>query len=134
MSERESNVDRVETEERNQAEGAPPDAFTERTYKAGGVLLMIAGIIGAIIGLALLLGGASVGTVFGVNGLVLVAVGAVMLIFSLIEFAGGAASYNGRSWYGGIIGGILGILTIFTIPLDLIGLVLISLGEGQFRK
>jgi hypothetical protein len=28
----------------------------------------------------------------------------------------------------------LGLVTVFTIPLDLIGLVLISRGAGQFRK
>lgn len=108
--------------------------FTERTHKAGGVCLMIAGVIGVIVGLVMLFGAASITLpVFGGAGsIVMSAVGVIVLIFSIIEFGSGVAAYEGRSWYGSMIGGILGFVTFFTIPLDIIGTLLIALGEGQF--
>jgi hypothetical protein len=123
-----------------QTESHEPDderlsgTFTDRTHKAGGVCLMIAGVIGAIVGLSLLFGAASitVPVLGGASGIVLAALGVIMLIFSIIEFGGGVAAYEGRSWYGSMVGGILGFVTFFTLPLDIIGTILIALGEGQF--
>ena len=105
--------------------------YTPRTYKAGGFLLMLAGVIGAIVGLGLLI--ASAGTsVLGLSGLAAAIAGGVVLVFSIIEFTGGASAYRGHNWYGSMTAGVLGLVTFFTLPLDLMGTFLIALGEGQF--
>jgi len=105
--------------------------YTPRTYKAGGFLLMLAGVIGAIVGLGLLITSAGI-SLFGLSGLAAAIAGGVVLVFSVIEFAGGASAYRGRNWYGSMTAGVLGLVTFFTLPLDLMGTFLIALGEGQF--
>lgn len=105
--------------------------FTSRTYTAGGFLLMIAGLLGAIVGLGLLIAAATAELApelfWGI-------VGAFVLVISAIEFAGGWSAYHGRNWYGSMTAGILGLMTIFTFPLDLLGTILIAMGEGQFDR
>lgn len=106
--------------------------FTHRTHRAGGFLLMLAGVIGAIVGLGLLISAAS-GTVLGAFAPATAAVaGGVVLVFSVVEFAGGWESYRGKNWYGNTTAAVLGLVTFFTLPLDLIGTILIALGEGRF--
>ncbi|WP_139136026.1 hypothetical protein [Haladaptatus sp. W1] len=105
--------------------------YTPRTYRAGGFLLMLAGIIGVIVGLGLLITSASL-EVLGLSGLGGAVLAGIVLVFSIIEFAGGWSAYNGHNWYGSMTAGVLGLVTFFTLPLDLIGTVLIALGEGQF--
>lgn len=105
--------------------------FTHRTHKAGGILLVIAGVVGAIVGLGLLISAAT-GALEIVSPLVTAISGGMVLVFSVIEFGGGIAAYNGRNWYGSMTAAILGLVTFFTLPLDLIGTVLIALGEGHF--
>ncbi len=119
----------------SETETRVPTAFSYRTYKAGGVLLMIAGVIGSIVGLALLFGPALFGVtlrLLGIGGLA-AAFGGVVLVFSVIEFAGGYVAYEGRSWYASIVGAVLGMVTGITLPLTIVGAVLIALGEGQFE-
>ncbi|MGA9399866.1 hypothetical protein [Haladaptatus sp.] len=105
--------------------------YTPRTYKAGGFLLMLAGVIGAIVGLGLLITSAGI-SLLGLSGLGAATAGGVVLVFSVIEFAGGASAYRGHNWYGSMTAGVLGLVTFFTLPLDLMGTFLIALGEGQF--
>ncbi|MFB6079522.1 MAG: hypothetical protein ABEJ81_00745 [Haloferacaceae archaeon] len=107
--------------------------FTHRTHRAGGVLLMIAGVIGAVVGLGFLLG-ATAGTVFGLAASTAALVGGVMLVFSVIEFGGGVLASRGHNWYGSLTAAVLGIVTFFTLPLDLVGTVLVALGEGHFEE
>ena len=102
-------------------------------YKAGGFLLMLAGVVGAIVGLGLLITSAGV-PMLGLSGLGAATVGGIVLVFSIIEFAGGVSAYRGRNWYGSMTAGVLGLVTIFTLPLDLIGTLLIALGEGEFDR
>ncbi|ODR82642.1 hypothetical protein BG842_16320 [Haladaptatus sp. W1] len=92
---------------------------------------MLAGIIGVIVGLGLLITSASL-EVLGLSGLGGAVLAGIVLVFSIIEFAGGWSAYNGHNWYGSMTAGVLGLVTFFTLPLDLIGTVLIALGEGQF--
>lgn len=118
----------------NETETFQPDHdFTDRTYKAGGVLLLIAGVIGAIVGLGMLLG-STTGSVFGLNPPTAALLGGVMLVFSVIEFGGGILAYRGSNWYGSMTAAILGLVTVFTLPLDLIGTILIALGEDHFDQ
>lgn len=105
--------------------------FTDRTHRAGGFLMMLAGVIGAIVGLGLLIGAAT-GGLLGLGATVEAVVGGVTLVFSVIEFGGGWSAYNGHNWYGSMTAAVLGVVTFFTLPLDLLGAILIALGEGQF--
>lgn len=117
------------------SESQPIDGhdFTHRTHRAGGVLLMVAGAIGAVVGLGLLLG-ATAGGSFGLSATATATVGGVMLVFSVIEFGGGILGYRGSNWYGSLTAAILGLVTFFTLPLDLVGTILIALGEGHFHE
>ncbi|MCO8256774.1 hypothetical protein NKF26_23410 [Haladaptatus sp. AB618] len=107
--------------------------YTPRMYKAGGFLLMLSGVIGTIVGVGLLITSDSI-SMLGLSGLGTATVGIIVLVFSIIEFAGGASAYRGQNWYGSITAGVLGLVTIFTLPLDLIGTLLIALGEGEFDR
>jgi len=112
---------------------ATEHAFTPRTYRAGGFLLVLSGVISAIVGLALLIAGTA-GGVLGYGPLVTGVVGAYVLVFAVIEFAAGTSAYRGRNWYASMTGGILGMLGVVTLPLDLVGLILVALGEGEFGR
>lgn len=107
--------------------------FTERTHKAGGFLMLLAGVIGTIVSLGMLIAAAS-GTTFGLGAVGAAAVGGVILVFSVIEFVGGWNAYSGENWYGSMTAGVLGLVTVFTLPLDLIAIILIALGEGNFDR
>lgn len=78
---------------------------------------MIAGVIGAIVGLVMLFGAASITLpdLGRAGSVVMSALRGVVLIFSVIEF-GGVAAYQGRSWYGSMIGSILGLATASSLP------------------
>jgi len=110
---------------------APTATFTHRTHKAGGFLMMLAGVIGAIVGLGLLITSAT-GALASVTPLTTAIAGGVVLVFSVIEFGGGWSAYQGHNWYGSMTAALLGLVTFFTLPLDLLGAILIALGEGQF--
>lgn len=108
--------------------------MTQRMYRAGGFLLMLAGVIGAIVGFGLLIAAAAgVSLGLGLTPLTGGIVGGVVLVFAAVEFAGGVAAFNGKNWYGSMTAGIIGMITIFTLPLDLVGVLLISLAEGDFE-
>ncbi|MFB6129237.1 MAG: hypothetical protein ABEJ28_00255 [Salinigranum sp.] len=107
--------------------------FTNRTYRAGGFLLMLAGVISAIVGLALLIAAAG-GGIAPLSPLAAGLLGGYVLVFAVIEFVAGAMAYRGHNWYGSMTGGILGMLGFVTLPLDLVGVVLVALGEGQFDR
>ncbi|MFB6282935.1 MAG: hypothetical protein ABEK59_03245 [Halobacteria archaeon] len=109
--------------------------FTNRTYKAGGFLLILSGVIGAIVSLGLLVSSGTGGLTIAGVALTPVAtaiLAALILVFSVIEFLGGWHSYKGENWYGCMTAAVLGMVTIFTIPLDLVAVILIALGEGEF--
>lgn len=111
--------------------GTTEGTFTPRTYHAGGFLLMLGGVISAIVGLVGLIASAT-GGLFGLSALVTGVIGGYVLVFGVIQFAAGASAYRGHNWYGSMTGGVLGMLGIVTLPLDLIAVILIALGEGEF--
>lgn len=119
----------------SEAETNPAYGFTELTHKAGGVLLMLAGAIGAIVGLGMLVTAVTAGGFLGVlNATTATILGVIVLVFSVIEFAGAIAAFRGSNWYGSMTAAMLGIVTVFTLPLDLIGAILFVLGEGRFEE
>ncbi|MFB6178677.1 MAG: hypothetical protein ABEI77_03005 [Halorientalis sp.] len=108
--------------------------FTHRTHRAGGFLLVLAGIISAIIGLGLLMAAASGGlAAVGASSFVTGLIGGYVLVFGAIEFIAGVLAYYGEDWYVSMAGGILGMAGLVTLPLDLVGIILVALGEGQFE-
>ena len=113
-----------------------PGMYTHRMHRVGGVLLAISGIISCIIGLATLFGMANLpsGASTLLTGGVMAGatLGAVFLVFGLIEIAGGYVGYRGRNWNLSILGSVLGLFTIVTLPLALSALVLFGLSENQF--
>lgn len=109
--------------------------FTHRTHRAGGFLLMLAGVISAIVGLGLLVASAAGGLpALGASALVTGLFGGYVLVFAVIEFIAGVLSYRGRNWYASMTGGILGMFGLVTLPLDLVGIILVALGEGHFDR
>jgi len=109
------------------------ESYTPRVYRAGGFLMMLAGVIGTIVGLGLLVS-SSAGGIAALGPLATAVAGGVALVFSVIEFAGGAQAFRGRNWYGSMTAAMLGLVTFFTLPLDLVGAFLIALGEGEFES
>ena len=57
-----------------------------------------------------------------------------MLVLAVIDFIAGVLSYRGWNWYASMTGGILGTFGLVTLPLDLVGIILVALGEGQFDR
>jgi hypothetical protein len=103
--------------------------------RAGEFLIILAGVIGAIIGFGLLIVAATgVNLELGLTPFTGGLLGAIVLVFAAVEFAGGVAAFNGRNWYGSMTAGIIGMVTFFTLPLDLVGVILISLAEGDFES
>jgi hypothetical protein len=94
---------------------------------------MVAGVIGAIVGLGFLIAAAA-GGVGGLDPLTAGLAGGIILVFAVIEFAGGWAAYHARGWYGSMTAGVLGLVTFFTFPLDLVGTILIAISEDQFDR
>jgi len=101
-------------------------------YHAGGFLMMLAGVIGAVVGLGLLISAATGGVVGLLTPIGAAVAGGIVLVFSVIEFVGGTRAYRGKNWYGSMTAAILGLVTFFTLPLDLLGALLIALSEGEF--
>jgi len=131
-----SESESLRTREKSASRYRGDREFTDRTHKAGGFLLMLAGIIGVIVGLVGLIS-AVTGTAIPLVDFSPVVTGlgsAVVVVFALIEFGGGVAAYRGKNWYGSMTAAILGMVTLFTLPLDLIGTILIALGEGGFER
>lgn len=95
--------------------------------------MILAGVIGAITSLGLLVSsGTGESALLGLSPTAGAIVSAIILVFSVIEFLGGVSAYKGRNWYASMTAGVLGFVTIFTFPLDLVGIILIALGEGEF--
>jgi len=108
--------------------------YTDRAHRAGGFLLILGGIIGTITGLVTLMYAASRPSLFGFTSVTVAVVGGIVLVFSIIEFAGGWSAYRARNWYGSLTAGVLGIVTGVSMPLAIIGTLLIALSEGQFDR
>lgn len=133
--------------------------YSERTHRAGGLLLMLSGVITATTSLAMLVvagdGKVSVPAnriaefdalfegLLGVEKLfssfiytvppwVIAAVAAFSLVISVLLLLGGASSYRGKNWYASMTTGVLGLTVLHTFPLTIVAVILISLAEGRF--
>lgn len=111
---------------------------TPRAHKAGGFILMLDGVIGAVVGLGLLVlaaagGGSAVPGLTGLSVLPAGLAGGVLLVVSVIEAAGGRAAYHGRNWYASMAAGVLALtLGSITFVLGFLGVFLVAISEDHF--
>lgn len=115
--------------------------FTPHVHRTGGALLMSAGLLDVIAGLASAvaavtppsLTAAVAPALFGPLPLVVFFLGSgVAIVVGCIEIAGGWAAATGRYWYGSLATGVLGQVVVITLPLNVLAVVLVALAEGQF--
>ena len=116
----------------------------EQTWKpmVGGVLALIAGIIGCISGLVIAVFGGVAGGILSVIGLgelggIVIAVGVIVLILGIIAIVGGVNAMRRKSWGLALAGSICalfcpGPLAIPTI-LGILAIIFVAIGKGEFR-
>lgn len=101
---------------------------------AGGILLILAGIIGMACGAYF----AFIGSLlfwFGFGGALVC--GILMLVFGILSLVGGIFALQRKAWAMALIGGIFGLLSwgfFVSFVLGLIGLILIAIGREEFES
>lgn len=116
----------------------------EKTWKPmiGGVLALIAGIIGCIGGLVIAVFGGVAGGILSVIGLgglggIVVAVGVIVLILGVIAIVGGVHALKRKSWGLALAGSICAVFCPgpFAIPtiLGILAIIFVAIGKGEFR-
>jgi hypothetical protein len=119
----------------------PPETHHSSLPLIGGILLLLAGVMG-LIQWALILVGGGTATLTGVppeytemvRGMITVCA-AIGLIFSLIAFLGGFMAIKRKMWGLSLVGSILGLFTLgFVIGsvLALVALILIAISKKEF--
>lgn len=124
---------------------APPPKPKTLLPILGGIFLVIAGIDGiATWGFVAFLGSLVSGGMFGFIGGIIMACGAIEMIFGIICLLGGVMAIMRRMWALGIIGGILGLFLVGSGSLvmgiifpeasvfALIGLILVAISHKEF--
>lgn len=115
----------------------------EKTWKptTAGVLVIIAGIIGTIIGGKIIVGGGVPDwlvafTCFGIfpvfSPVAAIACGVTLIIFGIIAIVCGNHARNRRSWWWALTGSILAVL-IF-LPLGIPAVIFLALGKNEFSQ
>lgn len=104
-----------------------------RTRRAGGVTLILASVVGVLVGLGLLVATAAGGVLGLLTARTAVSLGVIILVASVLEFLGGWAAYRGRHWYGSMACAVLGLSTLFAFPIALVGTLLVALSEDEFE-
>lgn len=112
---------------------------------AGGVLVMISGIIGIITGLSIaILASTAIDTLEGLYGAevlammegILVACGVTWFIIGLIALIGGIFAIRGKRWGIAVVGGVLALFTVgpyfIGSILGLVGLILVAISKDEF--
>jgi hypothetical protein len=104
--------------------------------RLGGVLTLVAGIVGLVSGLMFMLTGENIAialtfptTVAALNGL-------PMLILGIIAVAGGACAMGKKSFGFSLAGAVLSIVATFNlgivIILGILGIIFIAMGKKEF--
>lgn len=122
---------------------SPQPAQRSALPTAGGVLLLIAGIIALInwIWVAFVAGtiGGMMTAIPGLGGFgaIMIVCGVVGIIFSIIALVGGVMAIQRKMWGLALAGSILGLFTIGFVfvssILSLIALILIALSKSEFQ-
>jgi len=121
---------------------APQPAQRSALPTAGGVLLLIAGIISLIFWIFVVIGFAAIGAmsavvpIAGFAGAIMIVCGVVEIIFSIIALLGGVMAIQRKMWGLALAGSILGLFTFgyfITSILSLVALILIALSKSEFQ-
>jgi len=108
---------------------------------AGGIMLIIAGIISISFWAFIAFLGGAVGSLVPIGGGVLAGIllvcGIIGIVLSLITLLGGVMGFMRKMWGLALVGGILGLFTLgwyfLGSLLSLIGLILIAISRKEFQ-
>lgn len=112
----------------------PDTVYSARTRRAGAALFLLSGVLGALLGVALL-GYVVVGGFAGVPPETIVVFALPVLLVAAVQLYGGWVAWQGRRWRVAILAGVIGLLVSpnpLLIPLKVVGLVFLGLSEDQF--
>jgi hypothetical protein len=104
----------------------------EKTWKptVGGVLAIIAGVLGVIIGVLFATGVGLLGGIFGVGWLS--AIFAPLIVFGVIAIVGGICALQRRIWGLALAGSICALIGPWFL-LGILAIIFVSLGKREFR-
>lgn len=104
--------------------------------RLGGVLTLVAGIIGLVSGLMFILTGANIETALTFPVTVAALNGIPTLILGTIGLAGGAVAMRKKAFSFAIAGAVLSVIATFNlgivIILGILGVIFIALGKSEF--
>jgi hypothetical protein len=104
----------------------------EKTWKptVGGVLAIIAGVLGLIIGVLFATGVGLLGGIFGMGWLS--AIFAPLIVFGVIAIVGGICSLQRRIWGLALAGSICALIGPWFL-LGILAIIFVSLGKREFK-
>jgi hypothetical protein len=104
----------------------------EKTWKpaVGGVLAIIAGVLGLIIGLLFATGVGLIGGIFGIGWLS--AIFAPLIVFGIIAIVGGICALQRRVWGLALAGSICALIGPWFL-LGILAIIFVSLGKREFQ-
>ncbi len=104
--------------------------------RLGGVLTLVAGIIGLVSGLMFIMTGANIETALTFPVTVTALNGIPTLILGTLGLAGGAVAMGKKAFSFAIAGAVLSIIATFNlgivIILGILGVIFIALGKSEF--
>ena len=104
--------------------------------RLGGVLTLVAGIVGLVSGLMFMLTGGNLETALTFPATIEALNGIPSLILGIIAVAGGACAMKHRAFGFAIAGGILSIIATFNlgivIILGILGIIFVAMGKREF--
>jgi hypothetical protein len=104
----------------------------EKTWKpaVGGVLTIIAGVLGLIIGVLFATGVGLLGGIFGMGWLS--AIFAPLIVFGVIAIVGGICALQRRIWGLALAGSICALIGPWFL-LGILAIIFVSLGKREFK-
>jgi hypothetical protein len=104
----------------------------EKTWKptVGGVLAIIAGVLGLIIGVLFATGVGLLGGIFGMGWLS--AIFAPLIVFGVIAIVGGICALQRRIWGLALAGSICALIGPWFL-LGILAIIFVSLGKREFK-
>jgi hypothetical protein len=104
--------------------------------RLGGVLTLVAGIVGLVNGLMFMLTGEGIETALAFPVTVAALNGLPTLILGIIAIAGGAVAMRKRAFGFAVAGGVLSIVATLSlgivIILGILGVIFIAMGKSEF--
>ncbi len=104
--------------------------------RLGGVITLVAGIVGLVSALMFMLTGANLETALTFPVTIDVLNGLPNLILGIVAVAGGACAMKRKAWGFGMAGAVLSIVATFNlgivIILGILGIIFIAMGKQEF--